>query len=166
MVLDFDSKRGLDMIPYSMNNYQPATERHHSTFWALTNATASQVKIVNLQRTPEPLPKVVDKVFLSIKNIYLKNVSPSMKPLWIGLFTIPSANYNYNNYSLDLSTNLSVNLTCHNFHSSKIKSYINHNPTLFRQQQLVKPGRIAQGRYEVEKVIAYYKAPRTSTSQY
>ena len=122
IVLDFNAKLGLDTFPYSVNKYQPATEYHNATSEALTSAKASQAKQTNLHRTPEPKHKVGDKVFLSTKNININNVSLKMEPLWIGPFTILSANYNRNNYSLDLSSDLSLNLIYHTFHISNVKA--------------------------------------------
>ena len=157
-VLDFDDKLRLIAGPYPINIYQPATERHNTTYKPLTKAKASQAKQTNLHRTLEPQHKVKDKALVSTKNINIKNVSPKLKPVWIGLFTILSANYNCNNYSLDPSTDPSVNLICNTFHISKIKPHVNSDFILFSQCQLAKPGPVAQERYEVEKVIEYCKA--------
>ena len=127
VLLGFDTKLGLDTFPYPINKYQTVTERHNTTSQALTNAKTSQAKQANLYRTGEPQYKVRDKVLLSTKNSNIQNVSPKMKPLWIGLFTILSANYNCNNYSLDLSSDPSLNLICNTFHVSKIKPYVNNS---------------------------------------
>ena len=43
---------------------------------------------------------------------------------------------------------------------------MNNDCHLFPQCQLAKPGPALQDRYEVEKVIEYCRAPRTSISQY
>ena len=75
-----------------------------------TNAKASQAKQANLHHTLEPKHKVGDKVLLCTKNININNILPKMKPLWMGLFTIISANYNCNNYSLDVCLYQSLNL--------------------------------------------------------
>ena len=88
-----------------------------------------------------------------------------MKSLWIGPFTILSANYNRNNYSLDLSSDLSPNLTYNVFHVSKIKAYTNNNSIIFPEFQLEKPGAVTQERYEVKRVIEYRKAPTTEIPQ-
>ena len=165
-VLGFDAKPGLDTFPYPIKNYQPATERHNATSQALTDAKTSQAKQPNLYHTLEPQHTVGDKVLLSTKNINVKNVSPKMKPLWIGPFTILSANYNCNNYSLNLSSDRSLNLICNTFHISKIKTYMNNNSTLFPQCQLEKLGPVSQDRYGVEKVIEYRKAVRIVVPQY
>ena len=89
-----------------------------------------------------------------------------MKPFCIGPFTSLSANYNRNNYSLDLLSDPSLNLISNTFHVSKVKPYVNNNTTLFLQRQLEKPGAVSQARYEVEKVIEYRKAPLTGVPQY
>ena len=89
-----------------------------------------------------------------------------MKPLWIRPFTILSANYNRTNYSLDLSSEPSLNLIYNTFHISKVESYMNHNSTLFPHRQLEKPGPVSRYRHEVERVIEYRKAPRTGVPQY
>ena len=89
-----------------------------------------------------------------------------MKPLWTGLFTILSANYYRNNYSLDLLSDPSLNLICNTFHVSKIKPYLNNNSIMFLQRQLEKPRSVSQDRHEVEKVIEYRKATRTGIPQY
>ena len=102
IVLGLDTKLGLDTCPYPINKYQPVTERHNATSQVLTSAKASQAKQANLYRTLEPKHKLGDKVLLSTKNIDIKNVLRKMKALWVGPFTILSANYNCNNYSLDL----------------------------------------------------------------
>ena len=70
-----------------------------------------------------------------------------MKPLTIGPFTILSANYDRNNYSLDLSSDPSLNLIYNTFHVSKIKAYVNNHCILFLQRQLGKPGPVSQDRY-------------------
>jgi hypothetical protein len=165
-VLGFDAKLGLDSFPYPINNYQPASERHNTTSQALTQAKISQAKQANIHRTPEPQHKVGDQVLLSTKNINIQNTAPKMKPLWIGPFTILSANYNRNNYSLDLSTDPSLNLIYNTFHVSKLKAYVNNDSTLFPQRQLEKPGPVTENRYEVEKVLEYRRAPRTGVPQY
>ena len=162
----FDAKLGLDTFPYHINKYQPATERHNGTSQALTNAKANQAKRANLHCTTEPLHKIGDKVLLSTKDINIENILHKMQPLWIGPFTMLSANYNCNNYSLDLSSDPSLNLIYNTFHISKIKTCVNNNSTLFPQRQLEKPGPVSQDRYEVEKVIEYRKAPRTGVLQY
>ena len=89
-----------------------------------------------------------------------------MKSLWIGPFTILLANYNHNNYTLDLSTDQSLNLIYKTIHISKINPYVNNNSTLFPQRQQAKPGPVAQERYEVEKVTEYHKVPRIGIQQY
>ena len=43
---------------------------------------------------------------------------------------------------------------------------MNINSTLFPQRQLEKLGPVSQDSYEVEKVIEYRKAPRTSVPRY
>ena len=164
-VWGFDANLGLNTLSYCINKYQPVMERHNSTSQVLTGATASQAKQANLHHTLEPQYKVIDKVLLSTKNINIKKESPKMKPLWIGLFTILSANYNRNNCSLDLSSDPCLNLIYNTFHISKIKPYVNNNSTLVAQCQLEKPGPVSQDRYEVEKVIEYRKAPRTGVLQ-
>ena len=87
-VLGFDPKLGLHTIPYAINKYQSAIERHNIASQALTNAKASQVKEANLQRIPELQYKVGDKVLVSTVNIHIQKTSLKMKPLEIGLFTI------------------------------------------------------------------------------
>ena len=89
-----------------------------------------------------------------------------MKPLWIGAFTMLSANYKRNNNSLDLSSDPSLNLILNTFHVSKVKPYINNNYTVLPQPQLEKPGPVSQVRYKVESVLEYRKAPRTGVPQY
>ena len=119
-VLGFDTKQGLNTFPYLINKYQPATECHNVTSQALINAKTSQANQSNLHRTLEPQYKVEDKVLSSTRNINIKNVSPKMKPLWIGPFTILSASYKRNNYSLDLFPDPSLNLIYNTFHISHI----------------------------------------------
>ena len=123
---------------------------HNATSLALTEVKDSQAKQANLYWTPEPQHKVGEKVFLSTKNINIKNASPKMKPLWIRPFTIQSANYNGNNYSLDLYTDPSLNLTYNTLYISKIKAYVNDNYTLFPQCELAKPAPVSKDRYEFE----------------
>ena len=89
-----------------------------------------------------------------------------MNPPCIGPFTYLSANYNPNNYGLNLSMDPSANLIYNNFHISKCKPYMNNNSTLFPQYKLAKPGPLSQARYEVKKVIAYCKSLRTRLEQY
>ena len=89
-----------------------------------------------------------------------------MKPLPIELFTIRSANYYSNNYSLYLSSEPSLNFIHNTFHVSKVKPYLKNNSTVFPQCQLGKPGPVSQDRYEVEKVIKYRKALQTGAPQY
>ena len=98
-VLGFDAKLGLDTFPHTISNYQPVIEHYNATSQALFNAKPSQAKKANLHRTLEAQYKVRDNILLSTKNINIKNVLLKMKPLWIGLFTILSANYDCNNYS-------------------------------------------------------------------
>ena len=88
-----------------------------------------------------------------------------MKNLWIGPFTILSANYKHNNYSLELSADPSLNLIYKTFHVSKVKPCVNNNSNVFPQLRLEKPEPVTQDRYEVEKVIEYCKAPRTLVPQ-
>ena len=52
-VLGFDDKLGLDIFPYLINKYQPATERHNATWQALTYIQASQAKQGNLHHTSD-----------------------------------------------------------------------------------------------------------------
>ena len=165
-MLSFDGKLGLNVFPYPTNKYQLVMEGHNTTSQALTIAKTSQAKQANLHRTLEPQHKVGDKVLLSTNNIDIKNVSPKLKPLWIGLFTFLSANYNRNNYSLELFSDPSLNLIYNTFHISKVKPYVNKNSTLFLQYQLEKPGPVLQDRYEIERVIEYRKALHTSVPQY
>ena len=133
---------------------------------ALTNAKASQAKQANLHHALQPQHKITDKVLLSTKNIKFKNISPKIKLVWIGPLTILSATDNRNNYSLDLSSDPSLNLTYNTFHISKVKPCVNNNSILFLQRQIKKQWPVSQDRYEVEKVIEYYKAPRTGVQQY
>ena len=77
-----------------------------------------------------------------------------------------SANYNRNNYSLDILSGPNLNLIYNTFYISNVKPYVNNNSTLFLQRQLEKPGPVSQYRYEVKKVIEYRKAPRTCVPQY
>ena len=46
-MLGFDAKLGLHTFPYTINKYQPATERHEATSQALTYAKARQAKEAN-----------------------------------------------------------------------------------------------------------------------
>ena len=165
-ILAFDAKLRLYTFPYPINKYQLVTDSYNATSQALTSAKASQAKQANLHRTLEPTYKVGDKVLLSTKYINIKNISLKMKPLWIGPFTILLANYNRNNYSLDLLSDPSLNLIYNTFHISKVKPCVNDNLILFSQGQLEKPGAVAEDRYEVEKVIEYRKAAWTSVLQY
>ena len=96
----------------------------------------------------------------------IKKVLAAMKPLWIGPFTILSENYNRNNYSLDLSSDPSLNLIYNTFHVGKINPYMNDKSILFTECQLEKSGPILQDRCEVEKVIANRKTPRPDIPQY
>ena len=89
-----------------------------------------------------------------------------MKPLWIGLFIILSANDHCKNYSLDLYSDQSPNLIYNTFHVSNIKPHINNNPTLLPQDQFAKPGPVLQDKYEVKKIIEYRTAPKTDKLQY
>ena len=130
-VFGFDVNLGLSTFPYTINQYQPAMEHHNATFQGLTNAKATHAKQVNLIRTLEPQHKIRDNVLLFTWNINIKHTSPKMKPLWIGLLTILSTKYNHYNYSLDLSTDPSLNLMCNNFHISKVKPNLNYKPTMF-----------------------------------
>ena len=82
-------------------------------------------------------------ILLSTNNINLKNISLKMKPLWIGPFAILSANYNRNNYSLDLSSEPRPKLIYNTFHISQIKPYLNNNSIVFPQRQLKKPGPVS-----------------------
>ena len=135
-------------------------------FQALTSAKASQAKQANLHSALEPKHKVRNKVLLSTKNINIKNISPKMKPLWMGPFTILSTNYNRHNYSFELSSDPSPNLIYNTFDISKVKPYMYNNSNLFPQRQWEKPGTVLQDRYEVEKVIEYCEAPQTRVPQY
>ena len=121
----------------------------------MTNAKASPAKEANLYRTWEPQHKVADTVLLFAKKININNISHKIKPLWIGPFTILLPNYNCHNYSLDLSTDLSLNLIYNTFHISKIKPYVNNIYILFPQRQQEKPGPVSQDSYEVDKAIEY-----------
>ena len=89
-----------------------------------------------------------------------------MKPLWIGLLTILSANYNCNNNSLDLSSDPSMNVIYNTFHVRKVKPYVHDNYTIFPQCDLEKLGPVSQDRYEVKKIIEYRTAPQTGIPQY
>ena len=89
-----------------------------------------------------------------------------MKPLWIRPFTFLSVNYNRNNYSLDLSSDQSLNLIYNTFHISKVKPCVNNNSNLFPQGELEQPGPVSQDWCEVENVIQYHKAPRTGVPSY
>ena len=140
-------------------------EGHNATSQALTNAKGSYDMQVNLYWTPESRYKVGDKVLVCTKNLDIKNVSREMKPLWIVVFTILSANYGCNNSTLDLSIDSSLNLIYNTFHVSKVKPYVNKNSTLFPQHWLEKPGPVLQDRCEIKKVIEDRKAPRTGIPQ-
>ena len=76
------------------------------------------------------------------------------------------ANDNHNNYSLDLSTDPSVNLIYNTIHVCKIKCWVNNDFIVLPQRQLAKPGLVLQHRYEVKKVMEYCKGSRTSVLQY
>ena len=141
-------------------------ECQDATSQALTNAKACNVKQVNMQQTLEPQYKVRDKVLESTKDINIQNVSAKIKPVWIGLFTILSANYYPNNYSLDLSIDPGMSFVLNAFHVSKVKPYINNNATIFTQLQLGKQAPSSQDSYKIEKVIEYQKAPRTGIPPY
>ena len=142
-VLDFDNKLGLNTFPYPNNKYQSVIECHYAISQALTSGKASQVNQANLHRTLGPTNKVGDKILLSTKYIHIKNVLYKMKPLGIGTFTILSANYESNTYSLDLSSDPSLNIICNTFHISQVKPYANNNSHLFPERQLAKPGPVS-----------------------
>ena len=129
-LLSFDAKLKLDTFPYHINKCQTATERHNAISQELTNAKPSQAKHANLHHAPEPWHKVIDIVLLSTKYINIKKVLHKMKCLCMEPFPILWANYNYNNYSLDLSSNPSLNHIYNTFHLSKVKPYMNNNSTL------------------------------------
>ena len=88
-----------------------------------------------------------------------------MKGLWIVLFNFPSVNYYSNNYSLDLCTDPSLNLIYNFFHVRKVKLCMNTKSTLFPLRQLAKPGPVLQYRYELNKLVEYRRALRTSVLQ-
>ena len=165
-VLRYNTKLGLDTFLYSNNNNQPASEYHNFTSQALTNTKGSKAKQANLRRTSELLYNIGVRVLLSTNNINIKKVSLKMKPIWIGLLTITTANYINNHYSLNLSTDPSQNVICNGFHICIIKAYMNNNSTLFPQCELAKTGPVTQDRYEVQKVLEYRKTLRTSIPQY
>ena len=158
-------KPGLNIFPYSIDNYEQASERHNPAFEPLPNANASHVKDENFHRTSEPPYKVADKVLVSTKNIDIQQLLLKMIPLWIALFTILSVKYNSNTYRLDFATDLSLNLIYHTFHLSKIKSYVKNNYILFVPDHLAKPKPVSQDSQEVEKVKEYCWAARSKVSQ-
>ena len=88
-----------------------------------------------------------------------------MKPLCIEYFTILSAHYNYNNYSLDLSTAPTLNVIYNTFYTTKIKPNVNNNSILFWQHHVAKPGPAMPDKCKIKKVIAYCVAPKTKVLQ-
>ena len=89
-----------------------------------------------------------------------------MKSPWIGLFTILSANYRRNNYRLNLHSDPCLILIYYTFYIGNIKPHVNTNYTVFPEQQLAKPEPVSEERYELEKIIEYYKEPKSSIPQY
>ena len=79
-------------------------ELHKTTSRTLTNSKARIGKQANLHETFEPQYQVEDQVLLSTKNVIIERRSMKINPLWIGPFTIASANNNRNNYGLEIFT--------------------------------------------------------------
>ena len=152
-VLGLDAKLELDLFPHPIHIYQPTMEPYNATYQAWTNAKVSSAKQANLHGPSEHQNKVRDQVLLSTKKMNYQNVLPKMKSLWIGPFTILSANYYCNNYGLDFSSNPSLNLIYNTFLTSKIKPCVKNNIILFLQRQLAKPRAVFQNHYKVEKVM-------------
>ena len=93
-------------------------------------------------------------------------MAPKLNPKWLGPFTVTAANYQRRNYSLNFSTEPSLNLIYDTFHVNKLKSYIPNNDKEFPGHKLEKPGPVEDDRWEVEKVLEFRLAPRTGERQY
>ena len=93
-------------------------------------------------------------------------MAPKLKPKWLGPFTVTAANYQRRNYSLDLSTELGLNLIYNTFHVNKLKSYTPNNDKEFPGRKLEKPGPVEDDRWEVKNVLEFILASRTEERQY
>jgi len=101
-----------------------------------------------------------------MEKINLLNTSRKVKPRWVGPFRIQHVNRKRNNYTLDLSTDSRLSLIHNTFHISKIKLYVENDSTNYPGCHQEQPGEVTEGRWEVERVLAFRTAPRTGKSQY
>jgi len=163
-LLGFEAKLGPSSFPYPINPYTPAEERHLDTSRNLYSSNVKQAKQANKKKSVPPLLSAGQKVLLSTENINLLNTSRKLKPRWVGPFRIQHVNRKRNNYTLDLSTDSRLSLIHHTFHISKIKPYVENDSTNFPGCHDEQPGEVTEGRWEVERVLEFRTAPRTSTS--
>jgi hypothetical protein len=129
-------------------------------------AKQEQARYANKRKTKEPLLSTGQLVLLSTENINIPNVAPKVKPRWIGPFPVIRADYQRNNYQLNLSSQQDLSLIHNIFHISKLKPYVKNNDSQFPQRELIKPGPVEEDRYEIEKVLEFRTAPRTGKPQY
>jgi len=165
-LIGFEVKLGPSAFPYSITLYTLAEERHLDISHNLYSSKVKQAKQANKKRSAPALLSAGQKVILSTENINLLNTSRKLKPRWVGPFRIQHINKKWNNYILDMSTDSRLSLIHNTFHISKIKLYIENDSTYFLGRHEKQPGNVIEGRWEVERVLKFRPAPRTSKSQY
>jgi len=165
-LLGFEAKLGPFSFPYPINPYTPAEERHLDTSHNLYSSKVKQAKQANKKRSVPPLLSAGQMVLLSTENINLLDISRTLKPSWVGPFRIQHVNRKRNNYTLDLSTDSQLSLIHNTFHISKIKPYVENDSTNFPGRHEEQPGKVTEGRWEVERVLEFRTPPRTGKSQY
>jgi len=165
-LLGFEANLGPFFFPYPITPYTPAEEHHLDTYCNLYSSKVKQAKQANKTGSVPPLLPAGQKVLLSTENINLLNTSRKLKPRWVGPFRIQHVNRKRNNYTLDLSIDSRLSLIHNTFHISKIKPYVENDSTTFLGRHEEQPGKVTEGRWEVEQVLEFRTAPRTSKSQY
>jgi len=164
-LLGCEAKLGPYSFPYPINLYTPAEERHLDTSRNLYSSKVKQATQANKKRSVPPLLSPGQKVLLSTVNLNLLNTSRKLKLRWVGPFCIQHVNRKRNNYTLDLSPDSRLSLIYNTFHISKIKPLVEIDSTKFPGRHEEQPGEVTGSRWEVERVLEFRTAPRTSKSQ-
>ena len=142
-------------MPYALNKIVAELDRHAQAPNNLKLEKERQWFQADKRRNQPPRWKIAEKVMLLSEKINLPNVNKTMKPRWLGPFTITQVYYQRNNYTLDLSSNEDLRQIHNTLYIGLQKSYRENNQQEFPQRHYREPGPVKDDRCAVEKAINF-----------
>ena len=136
-------------MPYPLNKMLGETDRHARVSNNLKLGKERQSFQANKRRNQPASCRILAKLTLSTQNIDLLNFNKKIKPRWLGPFPIIQLNYQYNNYTLELSSNSDLRHIDKTFHIGLLKLYYENHQQEFLPHHYSEPGPVKDNRYEV-----------------